>query len=303
MSTIINMLPSVLMIVAPILITAIGGMICEKSGVVNIALEGLMAIGACTAASAHVLMEASGVNHSLSLILALLMGFVVGGLFSLVHAAAAINLNADQTISGTGINLLSAGVTIFASQILFNADRTREFRMGMQTDALGVYPTAYIAIAVVVISWFILYKLPFGMHLRACGEHPGAAESVGINVKKMRYFAVVASGVLAGLAGGCVVLTQTIQYTSNTINGRGFIALAAVSFGRWRPLGVAGAALLFGTAQAFSIIANNIPALRVLPTEIFNILPYVVTLVALVLFSGKNYAPSAAGKPYEKGAS
>ena len=303
MSTMINMLPSVLMIVAPILITAIGGMICEKSGVVNIALEGLMAIGACTAAAAHVLMEASGVNHNLSLFLALLFGFIVGGLFSLVHAVAAINLNADQTISGTGINLLSSGVTIFASQILFNADRTREFRMGMQTDALGVYPTAYIAVGVVIISWFLLYKIPFGMHLRACGEHPGAAESVGINVKKMRYFAVVASGVLAGLAGGCVVLTQTIQYTSNTINGRGFIALAAVSFGRWRPLGVMGAAFLFGTAQAFSIIANNIPALRVLPSEVFNILPYVVTLVALVLFSGKNYAPSSAGKPYEKGAS
>lgn len=303
MSTMINMLPSVLMIVAPILITAIGGMICEKSGVVNIALEGLMAIGACTAAAAHVLMEASGVNHNLSLFLALLFGFIVGGLFSLVHAVAAINLNADQTISGTGINLLSSGVTIFASQILFNADRTREFRMGMQTDALGVYPTAYIAVGVVIISWFLLYKIPFGMHLRACGEHPGAAESVGINVKKMRYFAVVASGVLAGLAGGCVVLTQTIQYTSNTINGRGFIALAAVSFGRWRPLGVMGAAFLFGTAQAFSIITNNIPALRVLPSEVFNILPYVVTLVALVLFSGKNYAPSSAGKPYEKGAS
>ena len=186
--------------------------------------------------------------------------------------------------------------------------------MGMQTDALGIYPTAYIAIAVVVLSWFILYKIPFGVHLRACGEHPGAAESVGINVKKMRYFAVVASGVLAGLAGGrtevigtgvggCVVLTQTIQYTSNTINGRGFIALAAVSFGRWKPLGVTGAAFLFGTAQAFAIIANNIPALRVLPTEVFNILPYVVTLAALVLFSGKNYAPSAAGKAYEKGAS
>ena len=155
----------------------------------------------------------------------------------------------------------------------------------------------------VFVSYFLLYELPFGMHLRACGEHPGAAESVGINVKRIRYFAVIASGLLAGLAGGCVVLTQTIQYTSNTINGRGFIALAAVSFGRWRPLGVTGAAFLFGTAQAFSIIANNIPALRVLPTEVFNILPYVVTLVALVLFSGKNYAPSAAGKPYEKGAS
>ncbi|MEA4861070.1 MAG: ABC transporter permease [Sphaerochaeta sp.] len=303
MSMILGMLPSVLMIVAPILITAIGGMICEKSGVVNIALEGLMAIGACTAAAAHVLMEGSGMPHNLSLFLALVMGLVVGALFSVVHAVAAINLNADQTISGTGINLLANGVTIFASQILFNADRTKEFRMGMQTDGLGVYPTAYIALAVVLLSWFVLYKIPFGMHLRACGEHPGAAESVGINVKKMRYIAVISSGLLAGLAGGCVVLTQTIQYTSNTINGRGFIALAAVSFGRWRPLGVTGAALLFGTAQAFAIIANNIPALRVLPTEVFNILPYVVTLAALVLFSGKNYAPSAAGKPYEKGAS
>ena len=300
---ILNMLPSVLMIVAPILITAIGGMISEKSGVVNIALEGLMMIGAMSAAAAHVLMEGSEMNHTLSLVLAMAIGLGVGGLFSLIHAVAAINLNADQTISGTGINLLANGVTIFASQILFNADRTKEFRMGMQTDALGFYPTAYIALIVVLLSWFVLYKLPFGMHLRACGEHPGAAESVGINVKQIRYIAVMVSGMLAGLAGGCVVLTQTIQYTSNTINGRGFIALAAVSFGRWRPAGVAGAALLFGTAQAFAIIANNIPALRVLPTEVFNILPYVVTLVALVLFSGKNYAPASAGKPYEKGAS
>ncbi len=303
MSMILGMFPSILMIVAPILITAIGGMICEKSGVVNIALEGLMAIGACTAASAHVLMESAGVPHQLSIVLALISGAFAGGAFSLIHAVAAINLNADQTISGTGINLLSSGVTIFASQILFSADRTREFRMGMQTDFLGIYPTAYIAIGVVVLSWFMLYKLPFGMHLRSCGEHPSAAESVGINVKRMRYFAVLSSGVLAGLAGGCVVLTQTIQYTSNTINGRGFIALAAVSFGRWKPLGVLGAAFLFGAAQAFAIIANNIPALRVLPTEVFNILPYVTTLVALVLFSGKNYAPRAAGKPYEKGAS
>ncbi len=302
MSTILGMIPSVLMIVSPILITAIGGMICEKSGVVNIALEGLMGVGACTAAAAHVLMEAAGVGGG-SVWLALLMGAVVGGLFSIIHAVASINLNADQTISGTGINLLADGVTIFAAQILFSADRTREFRMGMRTDAFGIYPTAYIAIAVVILSWFMLYKLPFGMHLRACGEHPSAADSVGINVRKIRYIAVITSGLLAGLAGGCCVLTQTIQYTSNTINGRGFIALAAVSFGRWRPWGVAGAAFLFGTAQAFAIIANNFPALKVLPSEVFNILPYVVTLVALVVFSGKNYAPRASGKPYIKGAS
>jgi simple sugar transport system permease protein len=297
------MIPSILMIVAPILITAIGGMISEKSGVVNIALEGLMGLGGCAAAASQTLLEAAGMSNGLSLFTALVIGSLVGGLFSLIHAVAAIDLNADQTISGTGINLLATGVTIFASQILFNADRTKEFKMGMQTDGLGIYPTAYIAIVIVVLSWFVLYKLPFGMHLRACGEHPAAAESVGINVRKIRYIAVIASGILGGLAGGCCVLTQTIQYTSNTINGKGFIALAAVSFGRWTPLGVTGASLLFGTAQAFAIIANNFPALKVLPTELFNILPYVVTLVALVCFSGKNYAPAEDGKPYVKGAS
>lgn len=302
MNTLFNMIPSVLMIVSPILITAVGGMICEKSGVVNIALEGLMGVGACAAASAHVLMEGAGLGTP-SIWISLAIGASIGAIFSLIHAVAAINLNADQTISGTGINLLADGATIFVAQILFNADRTREFRMGMQTDALGIYPTAYIALTVVLLAWFILYKLPFGMHLRACGEHPHAADSVGINVKRIRYIAVLTSGLLAGLAGGCIVLTQTIQYTSNTINGRGFIALAAVSFGRWRPVGVTFAAFLFGTAQAFSIIANNFPALRVLPSEVFNMLPYVITLIALVVFSGKNYAPRANGKPYIKGAS
>ena len=300
MSLILGIIPSVLMIVAPILIAAAGGMICEKSGVTNIALEGLMGIGACTAASAHVLMEGS---VGMSVWIALLLGALVSCLFSVIHAVAAISLKADQTISGTGINLLADGVTIFAAQILFNADRTREFHMGMRSGIFGIYPTAWIAILVVVAAWFVLYRLPFGMHLRACGEHPGAADSVGINVKRIRYIAVLTSGFLAGLAGACCVLTQTIQYTSNTINGRGFIALAAVSFGRWKPSGIALAALLFGTAQAFSIIANMVPALRSLPSEAFNILPYAVTLLALVIFSGKNYSPAACGKPYEKGAS
>jgi len=249
-----------------------------------------------------VLMEAAGVGLP-SIWISLAIGALIGTAFSVIHAFASINLNANQTISGTGINLLADGATIFAAQILFSADRTREFRMGMQTDALGIYPTAYIALVVVVLAWFVLYKLPFGMHLRACGEHPHAADSVGINVKRIRYIAVLTSGLLAGLAGGCIVLTQTIQYTSNTINGRGFIALAAVSFGRWRPVGVTFAAFLFGTAQAFAIIANNFPALKVLPTEVFNILPYIITLIALVGFSGRNYAPQANGKVYVKGAS
>lgn len=301
MFDIFNSIPSILMIASPIIITAIGGMISERSGVVNIGLEGLMTMGACTAAASHYFLERMDVTGSPWI--SLLIGAVIGGIFVLPHAIAAISFNADQTVSGTGLNLLATGVSIFIAQVLFNAERTREFQMGILPDALGVYPTAYIAILIVLLSYLFLYKLRFGMHLRACGEQPYAAESVGINVKRIRYIAVIISGVLAGLAGGAVVLTQTIQFTSNTINGRGFIALAAVSFGRWKPLGVALAALLFGAAQAFSIIATNFTLLQSLPSEIWNILPYLITLIALVIFSGKNYAPLYNGKIYEKGAS
>ncbi|MDD4011370.1 MAG: ABC transporter permease [Sphaerochaetaceae bacterium] len=302
MNMILSMIPTILMIVSPILITAIGGMICERSGVVNIALEGLMAIGACTAASCHYFLELAGWGQA-GAWLSLLIGAIVATLFSTIHAVAAIDLKADQTISGTGLNLLSDGVTIFAAQILFRADRTKEFRVGMLSDRIGLYPTAYIALAVVLVAWYVLYKTPFGMHLRACGEHPAAADSVGINVRVIRYAGVLTSGFLAGLAGGCCVLTQTIQYTSNTINGRGFIALAAVAFGRWTPLGVTGAAFLFGAAQAMSVIATNFAFLKRLPSEIFNILPYAVTLIALIAFSGREFAPRSSGKPYDKGAS
>ena len=295
-------IPTIMMIVAPILITAIGGMICERSGVVNIALEGLMSIGACTAASVHCIMEAAGCGRY-SLAVGLLTGMAVAGLISMIHGVAAIDLKADQTISGTGINLLADGITVFACQILFSQDRSREFKVGMLTDGLGFYPTFYIAIAVVLVSWFVLYKTPFGMHLRACGEHPAAADSVGINVRRVRYTGVLISGVLAGLAGGCVVLTQTIQFTSSLINGRGFIALAAVAFGRWTPWGVTGAALLFGGAQALAVLSTNFPALKVLPSEVFNILPYLVTLLALVIFSGRDWAPQSCGKPYSKSSS
>lgn len=301
MDIFLGMIPSILMIVSPILIAAAGGMICERSGVVNIALEGLMGMGAFTAAATHVLLESS---FGGSVWVGLLFGALAGMVLSLIHAYAAISLNADQTISGTGINLLSVGLTVFISQILFNADRTRSYNLGMLPGPFGIYPTAIIAVVVIAIVWFILYKLPFGLHLRSCGEHPQAAASVGIKVKRIRYIAVMASGLLAGLAGGCLVLTQTIQYSSTTINGAGFIALAAVSFGRWRPIGITGSSLLFGSAVAFSIYVVNIPALRNLfPSEFFSLLPYVITLLALVVFSGKNYAPLSVGKPYEQGSS
>ncbi len=301
MNNILGKIPTILMLVSPILITATGGMICERSGVVNIALEGLMVFGAFAAAAAQFFLYP--VFGPEAVWVSLLIGSIAGMLFSYVHAFAAVSLNADQTVSGTGINLLAVGMTIFLSQIFFKQDRTKQFTLGMMPGFGGIYPTAYIALAVIVLTWFMLYKRPFGLRLRACGENPHAAASVGINVLAIRYISVLSSGLLAGLAGGCLVLTTNTQFNSTTVNGHGFIALAVVSFGRWKPIGIAGASLLFGTALAFSIIANDYTLLRKMPTEVFNIMPYAITLLTLVIFSGKNYAPASAGIPYVKGAS
>lgn len=300
MSSLLGMIPSVLMMVSPILIAAIGGMISERAGVTNIALEGLMGIGAFAAATAHVFLEPSA---SLSVWIALAIATAAGGVISLVHAYASISLNADQVVSGTGINLLSTGGTVFLCQVIFRQERTEPYKLGMMPGPGGVYPTAYVALAVLAAAWYILYRRPVGLRLRACGEHPQAAAAAGVDVRGLRYAAVLSSGLLAGLAGGCLVLTQTIQYTMYTINGAGFIALAAVSFGRWLPKGIAGASLLFGSAVALAIYMVNIESLRVLPPEFFSVMPYIITLVTLVLFSGKDYAPRAIGQPYEKSGS
>ncbi len=294
----LGMIPSILMIVAPILIAAAGGLICERSGIVNIALEGLMGIGAFAAATTHVLLET---RIAFSVPLALLAAAAAGTVFAAIHAFASVSLRADQVVSGTGINLLSIGITAFLCQIIFKQERTEPYRLGMMPGPFGVYPTAWIALAVLIVVWYLLYRRPVGLRLRACGEHPQAASASGVNVKRIRYIAVLASGLLAGLAGACMVLTQTIQYTIYTINGAGFIALAAVSFGRWKPLGILGSSLLFGTSVGFAIYMVNIAALRFLPSEFFSVLPYVITLLTLVLFSGKNYAPKAAGQPFEEG--
>ena len=298
----IGTISTIMMLAAPILIIATGGMICERSGVTNVGLDGLMSIGACTAAIVHQLLEAAGVGR-ISLTVALLAAALVSMLISVLHAIASVDLKSDQTISGTGINLLATGITVFVCQRIYGTDRSTEFKMGMVKDGIGFYPTLYIAIVVVVLAWFILYKTPFGMHLRACGEHPAAADSVGINVRRIRYIGVLSSGFLGGLAGGCAVLTQTIQYTNTFVNGRGFIALAAVAFGRWTPLGVTGASVLFGASLALSTISSMTPALKVIPSQVFNIVTYLVTLIALIAFSGRDYAPKAVGIPYEKGSS
>jgi simple sugar transport system permease protein len=299
LKTILNMVPSTLMIMAPILIAATGGMICEKAGVVNIALEGLMAIGAMTAATTHVLLEGS---IGFSIPLAFVLAGLAGCLFSLIHAFASITLRADQVISGTGINLLSNGMTVFFCQLLFTMDRTQNYRMGMTSGVFGIYPTAWLSLVILLAAWFVLYKRPWGLRLRAAGEHPQALASAGVNVIRIRYIAVLISGCLAGIAGACIVLTQDIQYTVSTINGKGFIALAALSFGRWLPLGILGSSLLFGASSALAVNSNNIAFLKALfPAEFFTMLPYLITLATLVIFSGKDYSPRASGQPYDKG--
>ncbi|MDR0442390.1 MAG: ABC transporter permease [Treponema sp.] len=293
MSVILRMLPSTLMIVSPILIAAAGGMICERSGVVNIALEGLMSAGAMAAAVTHVFLET---RSGFSIPMALIFAALAGGVFSLIHAFASVTLKADQVISGTGVNLLSNGVTAFACQLLFRMDRTASFRMGMRGGFFGIYPTVWIALAVVAAAWFSLYKRPWGLRLRAAGENPQALACAGVDVKKIRYAAILISGFLAGLAGGCIVLSQDIQFTATTINGKGFIALAAVCFGRWLPIGIMGAAFLFGVSLSLAVNIVNLEALQFLPSEAFNMLPYCITLLTLIIFSGRDYAPRAVGQ-------
>ena len=300
LQSMLNMMPSTFMITAPILIAAIGGMICERAGVVNIALEGLMVIGALAAAlTQFFLSDAVG----FSIPLALLTASLVGGAFALIHAFASITLRADQVISGAGINLFSLGLAVFVCQLLFNMDRSPP-HSGMMRGHFGIFPTLWIALAILALSWFVLYKRPWGLRLRAAGEHPQALASAGVNVIKIRYIAVLVSGLLAGIAGGSVVLTQDIQFTTGTINGTGFIALAAVSFGRWVPLGILGSSFLFGMSSALAVHIVNIRNLRVfLPSEFFSAMPFLITLVTLIIFSGKDYAPRSVGKPFDKGKS
>ncbi|MCL2007575.1 MAG: ABC transporter permease [Treponema sp.] len=298
LETLYRMIPSTVMMTAPILLAALGGLICERAGVVNIALEGLMVIGAMAAATTQVLLENS---IALSIPLALIISAALGCLFSLIHAFASITLRADQIISGTGINLLSLGITVFFCQLLWQSDRSLNFRMGMTIGFGRVHPSAWIAMGLLGLFTFLLYKRPWGLRLRAAGEHPQALASAGVDVIKIRYTAVLISGALAGLAGACVVLTQDIQFTVTTINGKGFIALAAVSFGRWLPLGILGSSLLFGFSSALAVNIVNIERLRVLPSEFFSMMPFLITLLTLVIFSGKDYAPKAVGQPYDKG--
>ncbi len=310
---IIEMFPIALMFAAPLVMAALGGLFSERSGIVNIALEGIMMVGAFAGASVTVVLEPL---TPMAPWIGLLSGVAAGMLFSLLHAFASINLKADQVISGTALNILAGGMTVYLCQIFFNQQRTRAFSSGLRKitvplfekiPVIGrilfreIYPTFYVAMALVVLTWFVVFKTPFGLRLRSCGEHPQAAASMGINVYAIRYAGVVISGALAGLAGATMVLTQDIQYTVTSVHGAGFIALASLVFGKWNPWGVLGAGLFFGFAQILAYYAKDITFLAALPQEMFYMLPYVLTIVALVIFAGKSVGPKAAGEIYDQG--
>ena len=302
----------------PLLIVALGGMFSERSGVVNIALEGIMIMGAFTSIFFINIMQGMGVMSGQPLLItAILVAALAGGLYSLLHAYAAINMSSDQVISGTALNMFAPAFAIYTARMIQGLQQVQfsnQFRIA-SVPVLGNIPvigpmffqnsyiTTYIGFAILLISAYVLYKTRFGLRLRACGEHPGAADSVGINVYKMRYAGVVISGILGGIGGLVFVIPTSINFNAD-VAGYGFLALAVLIFGQWRPMRILVAALFFGAAKTIASTYAIVPLLANsgIPDNIYKMIPYIATLVLLAFTSDKSASPKAAGQPYDKGA-
>jgi simple sugar transport system permease protein len=309
---IVHIFPYAIAFTIPLLVTALGGLYSERSGVVNIGLEGLMIVGSFASAAAT-----AGLYPILgpgAVWVGLLAAVAAGAVFSLLHAFASINLNANQVISGTAINMIAGALTVFIARTLTGSGNI-QIKQGVprvdvpflsDLPVLGpllfqkTYATTWIALALLLLLWFVLYKTRFGLRLRACGEHPHAADSAGVNVHRIRYAAVVISGALGGLGGATILVTYSGEFNGQ-VAGLGFLALAALIFGQWKPLGILGACFFFGFAATLANASQAEPALKVIPEVILKVFPYVVTLFALVLLSKKSQAPRAAGEPFEAG--
>jgi len=309
---IVHIFPYAIAFTIPLLVTALGGLYSERSGVVNIGLEGLMIVGSFTAAATTVaLYPLLGPG---AVWVGLAASLVGGALFSLLHAFASIHLNANQVISGTAINMMAGALTVFIARTLTGSGNI-QLKQGIPRVDIPIldsipligplffqktYATTWIVLGLLLFLWFVLYKTPFGLRLRACGEHPHAADSAGVNVKAIRYAAVVISGALAGLGGATILVTYSGEFNGQ-VAGLGFLALAALIFGQWKPLGILGACSFFGFAATLANASQAEPALKVIPDVILKVFPYAVTLLALVLLSKKSQAPRASGEPFEAG--
>lgn len=287
----------------PLLFTALGGMFSERSGVVNIALEGIILFGALTAAVVVERFEAAlGPGpHPWLPWLGVLSAMAVGGLVAWVHAVVSIKYRADQIISATAINLLALGApSLVLTYFYGNATSSKEVANRLPLigpEGFALSPLVYLAFLLVPLSWWVLFKTPLGLRLRAVGEHPEAADTLGVNVYRLRYLGVVLSGVLAGLAGAYLAIGFLNQFVRGMSAGLGFIALAAMIFGKWHPLGILGSTLLFGFASALAI---QLQGTEILPAVLVQAFPYVVTVLVLAGLIGKSRPPAAVGKPYEK---
>lgn len=304
----------------PLLLVALGGMFSEKSGVINIALEGIMVIGAFFGILfINIIQTDFNLSPSLLLFLALLVAVLTGMIFSILLAIAGINLRADQTIGGTALNLFAPAFVVYIArtrtnvkQVYFtNVFRIKEVKYLSNIPVIGdmffknTYLTTYLGLIILLLSVFILYKTRFGLRLSSCGEHPSAAESVGINVYIMRWWGVLISGALAGLGGLIFVIPTSVSF-SGTVAGYGFLALAVMIFGQWKPTKILLASLFFGFTKAVSSMYSSIPILNTLSipnaSYIYKMLPYVATLIVLAFTSKKSKAPKASGLPYDKSA-
>lgn len=305
-----GMLQDTLKLATPLVLGAMAGIFCERSGIINIAIEGMMLTAAFSAACFASIFD--------SLWMGILVGVISGGLMALLHAWLSIKYKVDQIISGTVINILAAGATRFLNVRL--ADPAGMSAPGKfnpiaipvlsKIPVLGPIlfnqqPTVYIMLLLLVVVQFVLFSTPWGLRMRACGEHPRAADTVGVNVNRMRYLGVILGGMIAGIGGAYFSVGEVGSFEDGMTRGAGFIALAAMIFGKWNPVGAFGAALLFGFADALQVKMQSIEPLLPfanvpIPPEFLQMTPYILTIFVLAGAIGSAIGPAAEGKPYEK---
>jgi general nucleoside transport system permease protein len=291
----------------PLIFAALGGLFSERSGVINIALEGMMLAGAFTAAIATFEFSRPdlGLPSYLPPFLGLLTGMLAGGLLALIYAVAVIRFEADQVVSGMAINFLMIGLPALLSGAIYDSAGSTEqiARQNLLPEFLGFNFASWLAFLLVPACWYVLYKTPFGLRLRATGENPAAADAAGIRVIGLRYTAVILSGVLAAAGGAYLSIGQSSLFTRGMTAGRGFIALAALILAKWRPVPVLFACLFFGFTEALTIQiqgAIKLPSGEDIPVQFIQIIPYVLTIIVLAGFIGLSRAPKALGVPYRK---
>ena len=305
---------SALIYAAPLIFTALGGTFSERSGTINVGQEGTMVIGAFIS----IVFNLSFGNLFLSWTpwIALLAAGFVGCLFSFIHAVATINLRANHIVSGTVLNMMAPALAIFLTRMLYDDKGQTDFinhSFGKVDIPLlsnipfigpiffrGTSAPAYVAILLSFVCWYVLFKTRLGLRLRSVGEHPQAADTLGIDVYKMKYYGVLVSGLLGGVGGAIAAQSISLNFSVATIAGQGFIAMAAMIFGKWNPLGAMGAAVFFGFSQSLSVIGNYVPIIRNVDTVWLEVFPYLLTIGVLIVFIGKSKGPAANGVTYIK---